>query len=324
MGRFTDLLALVLALAFGATANAQTYPTRAVRIVVPAAAGGGLDVLFRAIGRELSTRWSQPVVIDNRPGASGIVGTSEVVTRGGRDGYTLLAATDDVVITNRLVYRTIPYDVDKDLTGVAMVARADQLLIAHHSLAANDVRELVALARAQGSQISFGAWGDGSAPQLVYGMLNVLAGTDITQINYKGVAPVLAAIAGNEIQLSVVSGGTAGPLIRAGKVKLLAAASRERFIDYPGVATTAEQGYPQLQSAILFGLMAPAGTPGPVIEKISIDVRAILDDAAFAERNVTGKGWRLTSGGPREFAAAMNAQAPVIAAMVKAAKIQPQ
>ncbi|HMN81808.1 MAG TPA: tripartite tricarboxylate transporter substrate binding protein [Burkholderiaceae bacterium] len=307
-----------------AQTQAQAWPSKPVRIVVPAAAGGGLDLLVRALGRELTTRWGQPVTIDNRGGASGVVGTLEVVSRGGKDGHTLLAVTDNLLIHNRFVFRNLAYDPDRDLTAVAIMAKADQLLIATHSLPANDMRELVALAKREGSRITYGAWGDASQPQLVYSALNSLAGTEITQVNYKGVAPVMVALAGNEVQLSVISGGTAGPLLKQGKIKVLAAASRERLPEFPDVATTAEQGFPSLQSIIWFGLMAPAGTPSPIIERIADDTRAVLADPAFAEANVTSKGWRVLGGGPKEFADTVRQQTPVIADMIKAAGIQPQ
>lgn len=316
------LFGVALTLAAGAPASAQTYPARTVRIVVPVAAGGGTDVLFRAIAHELAIKWDKPVVIENRSGASGIVGTTEVANNGGKDGYTLLAATDDIIITNRFVYKETPYDMDRDLIGITMIARADQTLIASHSFPANDIKELIALARAPGARINFGAWGDGSSPHLIYAMLNSLAKTSIVHVNYKGVAPVMAAIAANEVQLSVISGGTAATLLKGGKAKVLAAATKTRLPEFPNVATTGEQGFPQLQASILFAIMTPTGTPNAVIEKINADMHALLQMPAFVEKHITSKGWSTMETGPQAYLATIRERTPQVEAMVKAAGLQ--
>lgn len=320
----TRLLAAFALIAAGMAAHAQTYPERTVRVVVPAAAGGGLDLLIRALTRELSQRWNQSIVVDNRGGGNGIVGTTEVITNGGRDGHVLLAVTDSLVTTNPLIYRNLPYDPDRDLMPITLIAQADQLVIAHPSLPAADLKELVALARRPDSRLAYGAWGDGSQPHLVFETLKANAGTDVTLVNYKGVAPVLAALAANEVQLSVVSGGTAGPLIRAGKVKVLAAASAERLAGFESVATIAEQGFGEIRSAIWFGLMAPRGTPPAIVRRIADDVAAVMAQPAFREQQVTSKGWRVLPTGPAEFDATVRAERPLIARMVAAAKVQPQ
>lgn len=305
-----------------ATASAQSYPTRTVRIVVPVAAGGGTDVLFRAIAQELAVKWDNPVVVDNRPGASGTIGTAEVVKNGGREGYTLLATTDDLIIHNRYVYRELPFDIDKDLVGITMIARADQTLIASHAFPANDIKELIAYARTPGNRVNFGSWGDASSPSLIYGMLNQLARTGIVGISYKGVAPVMNAIAANEVQLSVISGGTAAALLRAGKAKVLAAAAKERAAEFPNIPTTTEQGFPQLQAFILFGLMTPTGTSQAVIDKIGADMKDLLQTPAFVERHITSKGWRTMETGQPAFLAAIKERTPQVEAMVKAAGLQ--
>jgi tripartite-type tricarboxylate transporter receptor subunit TctC len=322
------LLALgLIAGTVGTPARAQSpadrFPERTVRIVVPAAAGGGLDILMRAIARELSGRWSQPVVIENRAGASGIVGIGEVISRGGNDGHTLLATTDGL-ISNRFAFKNLPFDAVKDLQPVTLIALGEQLLVANSDFAANNLTELIALAQKDGARISYGSYGEGTQPHLVYGALAAAAGVQLTHVPYKGVAPVLVALAGNEVQLSVISSGTAGPLLKAGKLKVLAAASSERARDFPQVRTTAEQGFAQLQSAIWFGLMAPAGVPLAIIDKVSADVRAIVQEPAFTEQQINGKGCRLLPGGPKQFDALVQAQTPVMGAMFSAAGVKPQ
>lgn len=318
------LVALCSIVGLSQGAYAQSYPSRPVKIVVPAPAGGGLDVLIRVYARELSQRWGQPVVIENRGGASGIIGANEVVTRGDREGYTLLAVTDNYVIHNRYAFKNLPYDPDKDLVGVALLAQADQLLIAHHELPVKDIKELVALAKRDGSKLSYGSWGEASQPHLVYETLNLVSGTQIVHVPYKGVAPVLVALSGNEIQLSVASSGTANTLLKSGKAKVLAAASSERVADFPNLLTTAEQGFPEVMAGIWFGIMGPAGVPEAVMNKIGEDTRAIVTNPAFAEPHIIGKGWRVVTGGPKEFAALVKTQTPIIEKMIRAAKIQPQ
>jgi tripartite-type tricarboxylate transporter receptor subunit TctC len=316
--------ATILSLCASAPAGAQAYPERPVRIVVPAAAGGGLDVLMRALARDLTERWKQSVVVENRAGAGGIVGTMEALARGGNDGYTLLAATDNVILTNRFAYKNLPYDPERDLVGITLIAAADQFLLANPQLPANDLKELVALARRDGQHLNYGGWGEGSQPQLVYETLNTVAGTGLVAVQYKGVAPVMVALAANEVQLSVVSSGTAGALLQGGKAKVLAAASTQRLASYSNVATAAEQGYPDLVSMIWFAVMVPAGVPQAIQNKLNDDLQAVLSAPAFREQQITSKGWRPLPMGPREFVTAVREQAPVIEKMMRAAKVVPQ
>jgi len=303
-------------------ASGQTYPDRVIKIVVGAPPGGGLDVLVRALAQELTARWGKSVVVDNRPGASGLI-SAEAVANAPPDGYTWLAVTDQIYLANRFAFKALPYNPD-GFANISLVAQADQFVLATASLPVRNIRELVALDRQKPGSVAYGSWGDGSTPQLLFETLNKTAGTAFLNVPYKGVAPVLNALSTDEVQLSAVSGGTAGPLLKAGKVRPLAIAAKSRATEYPDVPTTAEAGYPTLQAFIWFGLAAPAGTPIAIIERASAEVRDIAKQPAFAERYITSLGWKFVASTPVEMDATIKAELPIIREMIMNAGVKPQ
>lgn len=316
--RMAALFAASLLLAQAAVA--QDFPNAAVRIVVPAAAGGGLDVVTRAVAQRLSERWKQPVIIDNRPGAGGGVG-AQWVQNAKPDGYTLLAAQDQVMVANRYLYKTLPYDPDKGFAPVAMMVQANQMFLATPDVPARDLRELVALAKQQKGEFSYGSYGSGSTPQLAYELLKKREGLDILHVPYKGVAPVMAAMLANDIRLSLGSYAVAGKLIEAGKLKPLAIGSKERDPNMPNVKTTTELGMPWLQVSIWHSLFAPAGTPQAVVDKIAADVRAVLKEPDFAKQVA---GFQILDGGPKELTARNREEVARAREMVESASIKPE
>ena len=298
------------------------YPERIIRIVVGAAPGGGLDILARAVAQELTTRWGKSVIVENRAGASGLI-AAESVAKAAPDGYTWLAVTDQTYLSNRFAFKQLPYNPD-GFANISIIAQADQFVLATPNVAANSIRELVSLDREKPDTLSYGTWGDGSAPQLLYETLNKSAGTKLLGIPYKGVVPVINALGTNEIQLSVASAGTAGPFMRAGKLKALAIAAKSRSPEFPEIPTTAEEGYPDLQAFIWFGLAAPGGTPATIVEKASAEVRDIARQAAFSERFITSLGWKLLASTPAEMDATIQAELPIIRKMIENAGISPR
>jgi len=314
------LLALVVA---ALPVQAQTYPDKPVKIVLGVPPGGGLDVLVRGIAAELSSKWGQSVVVDNKPGASGLI-AAEGIANAAPDGYSLLATTDQIYMGNRYLFKKLPYDPDKSFANITIMARAEQFLLANPAVPAATLPELIAADKRKPGSMAYGSWGDGSPPQFVYEMLNKSAGTKFLHVPYKGVAPVLAALTGNEIQLSVGSSGVAGGLLRAGKVKALALAAKERSPLFPDVPTTTEMGHPEIQAFIWFGLAAPAGTPQPIVDKISADVRAIVAQSAFTERFVTTPGWKRIGSTPAETDEIIRSELPIIRDMSTAAGVKPQ
>jgi tripartite-type tricarboxylate transporter receptor subunit TctC len=316
------LLGLAL-LACAGVAAAQTWPAHSVRIVVPFPAGGGVDVWIRAVAVELSARWAQPVVVENRGGAGSIVG-AEAVARAAPDGYTLMATVNQTVVANRYLYKTLPYDPEKSFAPISLMVQSDQLLVAHPSVAAKDLRELVALARKRPGQLNYGSYGRGSQPQLAYEMLKKREGIDLVHIPYNGIAPLLTAITAGDVQLATGSPAVAGALLRAGRLKALAIAGPNRSPQFPDVPTTGELGYPYLLTAIWFGLFAPAGTPPAIIDKIYLDTAAIARAPAFAEARASARGLTVVAGSPRELAATIREESVLTTEMVRAAGVEPE
>jgi tripartite-type tricarboxylate transporter receptor subunit TctC len=315
-------LACVLALA-AAPAWSQIFPSKPVRIVVPFPPGGGVDVLIRAVAVELSARWGQPVIVDNRAGAGGVIG-SDSVAKAAPDGYTLLATINQTVTSNRFLYRSLPYDPDHAFAPISIMVRSDQFLVATPGLQANDLRSLVALAKSGKTNLAYGSFGAGSQPNLLYELLKSEEKLDIVHVPYKGVAPSMTALVGGDIQLSTASAGVAGPFMRAGKIKPLAIAGRRRSSEFPQVPTTAEQGYPDLLASTWYAVLGPAGLDPSLVRRISADIISVLKQPAFAERHATSKGLDLVAGGPTELSAAIEQDLAITSAMVKAAKIQPE
>lgn len=316
------LAALAAALGLASPGWAQTFPERPVKIVVESAAGGGLDILCRAIAQELTAKWGKPVIVDNRPGAAGAI-SAEVVATASPDGHTLLGLTDQIYLANRFVYRKLPYDPDHSFASIILMAKTDQLIVAVPGVRANDIKSLVALDKEKPGTLAYGSWGDGSPPQLLFETLNKTAATTLLNVPYKGVAPVLGALSAEEIQVSVVSNGTARPLLSSGKLKPLAIAATARAPELPTVPTTAELGYPQLRAFIWFGLAAPAGTPRAIIDKINADVVEILKQLAFAERYVSSLGWQVVTTTPEGMDATIRDELPLVRDMVRNAGVVP-
>jgi len=314
------LLAALLVVAWPLSGHA--YPEKIIKIVVGSAPGGGLDILARAVAQELTTRWGKSVIVENRAGASGLI-AAEAVANAAPDGYTWLAVTDQIYLSNRFAFKQLPYDPDR-FANISIIAQADQFVLAAPDVPANSIRELVSLDREKPDSLSYGTWGDGSPPQLLYETLNRSAGTKLLGIPYKGVAPVMNALGTNEIQLSVASAGTAGSFMRAGKLKALAIAAKSRSPEFPEIPTTAEEGYPDLQAFIWFGLAAPGGTPATIVEKASAEIRDIARQPAFSERFITSIGWKLIASTPAEMDATIQAELPIIRKMIENAGISPR
>lgn len=313
-------VALALAVSIAA---AQQYPNHMVKIIVPFSAGGGVDILIRAVAVELSKQWGQAVIVENRPGASGIVG-AEAAARARPDGHTLLATVNQTFTSNRYLYKTLPYDPERSYVPVTLMAQADQFLLAYPSLAAADLRELVTLARREPGKLTYGSWGNGSQPQFAFEMLNKKEGLDLLHVPYKGVAPVLTAVTAGEVMLTTGSAGVGGPLLKAGRLKALAIAGKKRSPQFPAVPTTAELGYPYVQASIWYGLFAPDETPAAIVDKIGADVRAILKTPAFTEMHVSSRGLDVVASSSQELAATIREETVLMGEMARAAGVQPE
>jgi tripartite-type tricarboxylate transporter receptor subunit TctC len=314
--------AALLAIAPCLAAQAQqSFATRTVRIIVPYPPGGGIDVLARALAPELSQLWGQPVVIDNVAGAGGIIGTEKVASAPG-DGHTLLMATNPAVVGNRFLYKSLPYDPDRDLAPVIMVLQSGQMAVAHPSLAANTMKELIELARRSPGKIAYSSYGNGSQPHLFFESIAKREGVEFLHVPYKGIAPAQTAAVAGEVMLTIASPGQVGAMVKGGRLKALAIGAASRSREFPAVPTTAEAGFPYALSSIWYGMFAPATTPPALVERIARDVASVVRRPDFAERQITSKGLDLVAGTPAEFAAAIKAEVVTTGEMIRAAGVK--
>ncbi len=303
--------------------HAQPFPSKPVRIVVPYPAGGSTDVLARALANELTQLWRQPVVVENIGGAGSIIG-AERVAGSAPDGHTLLFTIDPTVVSNRFLYKKLPYDPDKSLVPITMIARSGQFIIVHPSFPANTLRELVETVRRSPGRIAYGSYGPGTHPHLVLEMIAKREGLQFLHVPYRGVAPSTAAVVAGEVQLSMGSPAATGAMVKAGRLRAIAITGPVRTARFPDVQTSAEAGFAYAKAIIWFGLFAPGGTDAKVIERIHQDATAIARRPDFTEKHIDALSLDLVANTPAEFAAAIRADVENIAEMIKAAGVQPE
>ena len=283
------------------TAHAQTWPSKPLRIVVPYPAGGGIDVMSRLMGQQLSLRLGQPVVIDNRPGAGTLL-AAEIVAKAAPDGYTLMVTTDSTVTINQHLYAKLPYDPVKDFAPVTQLVLLNQLLLANPALPANNLKELVTYAKAYPGKLNYASYGSGSQPHLAMEMLKSQTGIDIVHVPYKGIPQAVPAALAGEVQLTFSGVASSQVHIKAGKLKALAVGGKTRLALMPDVPTFAESGFPDVPSNAWFGLFVPAATPRDIVLKLHAEVTRILKDPEFMQKEITAKGYELVASTPEEFA----------------------
>ena len=317
------IVALLALAPFGAAHAQPSFATRPVRIIVPYPPGGGIDILARALAPELSSLWGQPVVVENIAGAGGIIGTEKVASAPG-DGHTLLMATNPAVVGNRFLYKSLPYDPDRNLAPVTMVLQSGQMAVAHPSLSANTMKELIEQVRRAPGKIAYSSYGNGSQPHLFFETLAKREGVEFLHIPYKGIAPATTAAIAGEVMLTIASPNQLGAMVKAAKLKALAIGAPIRSREFPAVPTTAEAGFPYASSLIWYGMFAPATTPSALVERIARDVAAVARRPDFAEKQITSRGLDLVAGTPAEFAAAIKAEVVSTGEMVKAAGVKPE
>jgi tripartite-type tricarboxylate transporter receptor subunit TctC len=314
------LLATLLAAATMDGALAQDYPSRLIRFVVPFPAGGGVDLVIRAAAQELSTKWRTPIIVENRTGAGGTIG-AEAVFRAPPDGYTLLATVNQTITTAPYLFKSLQYDPLK-LTPITLMVQSDNFVLAHPSVPANSLRELVDLVKKEPKKWTFGSFGRGSQPQLLFEYLNSRDGLDLLHVPYNGISPLLVAMITGEVSLTAGSAGVAGELLRTGKLKALAIAGKKRSSQFPEVPTTEEAGYGYLQSSIWYAVFAPPGTSPDIVAKVGNELRAVLRNPNFAEHQITSKGLEPVASTPEELAEVVRSETTALKTMIDAAKIQ--
>jgi len=295
-------LILALVLCWSCFAHAQAWPAKPVRIVVAYPPGGGIDVMARQLADKLAPAWGQPVVVENRPGANTIVAT-DAVAKSAPDGHTVLMTTDATFSINPHLYAKLPFDTQRDFVPVTMLVLLHQLLVAHPSLPANSLAELIALAKAKPGAINYASYGSGSQPHLAGEMLKNKAGIDLVHVPYKGISLAVPAVMAGEVQLTFAGIATSTPPLRSGRIKAIAIGGPTRSPLYPQVPTFAELGYPEVETHAWFGLFLPAGSPKEAVSRIYLDVKRILDEPDFRQKQLIDKGYDVVGSSPDEFAA---------------------
>jgi tripartite-type tricarboxylate transporter receptor subunit TctC len=276
-------LVAILGLAWSWSAQAQTFPSRTVRIIVPQAPGGATDIVARAVGQRLSAAWGQPVVIENKVGANNLV-AAEHVARAEPDGHTLFASPEATFVINPYIFRKLPYDAETDFVPVSGLALINQILVVNPSVPARSVGELIALARAKPGELSVGTLATGSAAQLNVELFQAMAGVKLAVVNYRGGAPTLTDVVAGHVNMTILSVALTAEHIRAGKVRALGIGSTARTPAFPDLPTISESGVPGYEAAAWFGLFARAGTPPETVRKINADVQRVLQDPDFQDK----------------------------------------
>jgi tripartite-type tricarboxylate transporter receptor subunit TctC len=317
MTRFTQVAAaLACCVAGGATAQTPEparYPMRPIRIVVPLAPGGPSDLVARTVGQKMTEAWGQQVVIDNRGGANGVVG-SEIVAKSAPDGYTLIMGTTGTHGINASLYPKLPYDTINDFAPIARIGISNYVLVAHPSLPVSGVKELVRLAQAKPSQITWSS--GGSVSQLAAELFKRTAGIDVVIVPYKGNALAVAATLSGEV--SLIFGGIAqsAPLLKAGRLRALAVSGIRRSHVLPEVPTVAESGLSAFEAGSWYGLLAPGATPRLIVERLNREVVRIVQLPDVRER-LTTEAFEIPTDTPELFAAYIKADVAKWAKVVK-------
>jgi tripartite-type tricarboxylate transporter receptor subunit TctC len=289
-----------------ALAYAQSYPTRPIRIVVPFAAGGGTDIVARTVGTKLGEVLGQPVVVDNRAGAGGTIGT-ELAAKSVGDGYTLLMGSNGPLAINPNLYAKLPYDPLKDFVPVVLVTTFPFVMVVHPSLPVKSVKDLVALAKARPGQLNYASPGSGSTNHLSAELLKIMAGINLVHVPYKGVVPASTDLISGQVQMLTGDLNTLMPHVRSGRARALAVTSSKRSSLAPELPTVSESGVPGYEVSGWFGVLAPAGTPQGVIRRLNEEIVKGLAGSDMRQR-LAGLGGEVAGGTPEHFTAHLRAE----------------
>jgi tripartite-type tricarboxylate transporter receptor subunit TctC len=268
------LVSLILTLVAAASAHAQSYPARPVRIIVPFAVGGPADIYARFIGAKLQEALGQPFVVENRPGAGAVVG-SDAVAKSAPDGYTLLMMSNTHTVNETLIPKK-PYELMRDLAPINGVNYSDLLMVVHPSVPASNLKEFLALAKAKPKELNYASSGPGTPYHMAGELFKAMAGVDIVHVPYKGSDGARTGILGGQVHMMIDAITTMAPNVSAGKLKALGTTGKSRSSVLPDVPTVSEAGVPGYEAGIWLGLMAPAGTPKPILERLNAEISRII------------------------------------------------
>jgi tripartite-type tricarboxylate transporter receptor subunit TctC len=318
----------MLALALGAlclcpaAVLSQPYPSKPIRLIVPFPAGGGVDYIGRIVGKGLSERLGQQVIVDNRPGANAIVGLENLKTSP-PDGYTIAAASAGPLAVNPFIYAKLPHDTVKDFTYIANMCSFPLLLVSHPSLPVKNVKELIALAKARPNEVSYSSPGSGNTGHLAAALFESMAGIKTVHVPYKGTAPAVLAVLSGETQLTWSSIPTILPHVRSGRVRALGVGNAKRIPSLPEFPTVAEAGLPGFESYAWGGMIGPANMPRDIVMRLNREIVATLNQKDIIDRMLS-EGTVPTPSSPDEFVAYMKSELKKWGEVVKIAGIKPE
>ncbi len=283
------------------TGSGQAYPAKPIRMICPFPPGGTTDVVARIVAQKLTAVWKEQVIVDNRTGAGGIIGT-ELAAKAAPDGYTVLLGSITTHAVNPALYKKLNYDPIKDFVPVTLVVSSPQLLAVHPSVAAKSVKELIALAKGKPGQLNYGSAGVGTSPHLTFELFKSMAGVDVVHVPYKGTGPAITELIGGQVQMMITGVVALMPHVKAGKLRGLAVTSAKRVAALPDLPTVAESGVPKFNVSSWFGVFLPAGTPKPIIAKMNGEIRKIVE-VPDVRQKLIDQGADPVTNTPEEFAA---------------------
>lgn len=319
MPNLLRLLSLLILLA-PVAATAQDFPTKPIKLIVPFPPGGPNDIIARAVGQRMSELAGQPVTIDNRGGAGGVLGT-DAVAKAEPDGYTIAITSAGALAISVSLQEKLPYDSTKDLKPITLVAKVPEMLVVATGVPAKDMKELVALAKSKPGKLNFASSGPGSMPHLAGELFKMRAGIDIVHVPYRGAAPAVNDLLAQQVEMVFLDLPILLPQVQAGKLKPIAVGAKERAPSAKDVPTTAEAGFPQIEAENWYGMVAPAGTPPAIVAKLNKLASEAMQDASVKEK-LLSQGATLSPTTPDAFAAYIRSEIDKWGKVVQAAGIK--
>lgn len=317
----TSALILAALVPAGASAQERSYPTKAIRLIVPFPPGGGNDILGRLLASKLSERLGQSVVVDNRGGANGIIGT-DLTVKAVADGYTLLIGSVSTISINPTFYPKLPYNTVTDLAPVSLIASTPSMLVVNPTVPAKTVKELIALAKAKPGQLAFASAGSGSSHHLGGELLKLMAGVDMIHVPYKGTGPAITDLVSGQVAMIISNIPSVLPMVKAEKLRAVAVTSLKRSPVVPHIPTVHESGLPGFEVDIWYGVLTPAGVPKAIVTRLNSEVRAVLEMPDVRER-LSAQGAGAMSSTPEEFAQRIKADIAKWSKVVKVSGAKP-
>jgi tripartite-type tricarboxylate transporter receptor subunit TctC len=315
------LVVLLALLGTAGWALAQNYPTRPVRLIVASSPGGGSDIIGRMVAQKLTEEYGQQFIVDNRGGASGVIGT-DIVAKAAPDGYTLLIIQPSLTINPSMIQK-LPYDAARDFTPIALLVDASQILSVHPSVAAKTTKDLIALAKAKPGALTFASPGIGTSPHLTAELFKLKAGVDMPQVLFKGFGLAVISLIAGEVQVSFSTVLSVQPHVKSGKLRALGVSTAKRVQILPDVPTISESGLPGFATSQWFGILGPARLPRPIVDRLYDSLARATSTPEMKER-FAAQGVEVVNGKPEEFAAVIKRELKQWAEVIKAAGIKPQ